>query len=117
MNEIVDGFLTILFWYAIGWFVFNFLVAPWLQERLQGRIREMEQEIEDIKRVYKRVKIEEYNDTFYLFNADTDEFIGQGRTMKEIAERVRGDVLLNVMEGDPDVIQRFKNTFQQANHA
>ena len=41
MNDIVDMILTFLFWYAIGWFVFNFLVAPWLQERLQGRIREM----------------------------------------------------------------------------
>jgi hypothetical protein len=117
MNEIVDGFLTILFWYAVGWAIFNFVVAPWLKDRLEARIQEMEQEIEDIKKVYKRVKIEEYNDTFYLFNADTDEFIGQGRTMQEIAERVRGDVLLNVMEGDSDVIQRFKKTFPETHHA
>ena len=117
MNEIVDMLLTFLFWYAVGWVIFNFVVAPWLRDRLETRIQEMEQEIEDIKRVYKRVKIEEYNDTFYLFNADTDEFIGQGRTMAEIAERVREQVVLNVMEGDPDVIQRFKKTFPQTDLA
>ena len=117
MNDIVDMILTFLFWYAIGWFVFNFLVAPWLKERLEGRIREMEQEIEDIKQVYKRVKIEEYHDTFYLFNADTDEFIGQGRTMQEIADKVKGEVVLNVMEGDPDVIARFRQTVPQTDLA
>ena len=117
MNDIVDMILTFLFWYAIGWFVFNFLVRPWLQNRLEERIQEITQEISDIKNVYKRVKIEQYNDTFYLFNADTDEFIGQGRTMQEIAEKVKGEVILNVMEGDPDVIQRFKQTFPKTDLA
>jgi lipopolysaccharide export LptBFGC system permease protein LptF len=111
MNEIVDMILTFLFWYAIGWFLFNFLVRPWAQSRLEERIRELDQEIEDIKRVYKRVKIEQYGDTFYLFNADTDEFIAQGRTMQEIQDRVREDIVLNIMEGDPDVVQRFQQTF------
>jgi len=113
MNEIIDTLMTFLFWYAIGWFVFNFAVRPWLQTRLEERIQEITQEIEDIKRVYKRVKIEQYSDTFYLFNADTDEFIAQGRTMSEIQDRVREDMVLNVMEGDPDVIQRFRQTFPQ----
>jgi len=117
MTEIIDMILTFLFWYAIGWFVFNFLVRPWLHTKLEQRIQEMNQEIADINNIYKRVKIEEYHDTFYLFNADTDEFIGQGRTMKEIAERVRGEVILNVIEGDPDVIQRFKQTFPQTDLA
>ena len=86
-------------------------------DRLEERIQSITQEIEDIKNVYKRVKIEQYNDTFYLFNADTDEFIGQGRTMQEIADKVKGEVILNVMEGDPDVIQRFKQTFPQTDLA
>ena len=117
MNEIVDMILTFLFSYAIGWFVFNFAVRPWLHTKLEQRIQEIYQQIEDIKSVYKRVKIEQYNDTFYLFNADTDEFIGQGRTMQEIAEKVKGEVVLNVMEGDPDVIKRFKQTFPQTDLA
>ena len=59
MNDVVDMILTFLFWYAIGWFVFNFLVRPWLQNRLEERIQEITQEIQDSKNVNKRVEIEQ----------------------------------------------------------
>ena len=113
MNDIIDMILTFMFWYAIGWFLFNFLVAPWLKDRLEGRIREMEQEIEDIKKVYKRVKIEEYDGIFYVFDVETNEFLGQGRTAEEFAERLKKDLVLQPVEGDADVIARFRKTVPQ----
>jgi hypothetical protein len=117
MTEIIDMILTFLFWYAIGWFIFNFVVRPWAQSRLEERIRELDQEIADIKKVYKRVKIEQYSDTFYLFDAETDQFIGQGRTAQEVSERIRTEITLNVIEGDPDVIERFRRTVPQTDSA
>jgi hypothetical protein len=114
--EFFNTLLEAFFWFLLFWFAFQIL-GSMAHRRIQTRVEELNDEIKAIENVYKRVKIEQYNDTFYLFNADTDEFIGQGRTMQEIAERVRGEVILNVMEGDPDVIKRFKQTFPQTDLA
>lgn len=117
MNEILDMILTFLFWYAIGWLIFNFVVWPMLQVRLEQKIQDLDKEISDIKRMYRRVKIEQHQDTFYLFDAETDQFIGQGRTAQEVSDRIQGEVTLNVIEGDPDVVEKFRRTVPQTDSA
>ena len=112
MIEFFNMMLEAFFWFLVFWFAFQ-IFGGMFNRHIETRIEKLNAEIEDIKRVYKRVKIEEYHDTFYLFDADTDTFIGQGRTMQEIADKVKGEVVLNVMEGDPDVIARFKQTGKQ----
>ena len=116
MIEFFNFVVEVFFWMAVFWFAFQ-IFGGMFNRHIENKIEELNAEIEDIKKVYKRVKIEEHYDTFYLFDADTDTFIGQGRTMQEIADRVRGEVVLNVMEGDPDVIQRFRQTFPQTDPA
>jgi hypothetical protein len=116
MIEFVSMLLEAFFWALVIWFALQ-IFGGMFNRHVENRIEQINAEIEEIKQVYKRVKIEEYHDTFYLFDADTDTFIGQGRTMKEIADKIRGEVVLNVMEGDPDVIQRFKQTFPQTDLA
>ena len=112
MIEFFNMMLEAFFWFLVFWFAFQ-IFSGMFNRHIETRIEKLNAEIEDIKKVYKRVKIEEYHDTFYLFDADTDTFIGQGRTMQEIADKIRGEMVLNVMEGDPDVIARFKQTGQQ----
>jgi len=107
-NLILEGF----FWFLVLWFGFQVL-GGMAHRHIDAKLEEINAEIEDIKKSYKRVKIEQYHDIFYLFNAETDEFIGQGRTMQEITDRIRGEVVLNVIEGDPDVIKKFRQTFPQ----
>jgi len=112
LNLIVNTF----FWALLLFLVIRIL-AGWTSRHIDDRLEQINAEIEEIKRVYKRVKIEQHHDIFYLFDADTDTFIGQGRTMQEIADRVRGGMVLNVMEGDPDVVKRFRDTFPQTDLA
>jgi len=109
MIEFFNFVIEVFFWMALFWFAFQ-IFGGMFNRHVGNKIERLNAEIAEIQKVYKRVLIEEHNDTFYLFNADTDEFIGQGRTMKEIADKVKGGVILNVMEGDPDVIQRFRAT-------
>jgi hypothetical protein len=116
MIEFFNFVVEVFFWMVVFWFALQ-IFGGMFNRHVENRIEQLNAEIEEIKKVYKRVKIEEYHDTFYLFDADTDTFIGQGRTMKEIADKIRGEVVLNVMEGDPDVIQRFKQTFPQTDLA
>ena len=112
MIEFANFVLEVFFWMLVFWFGLQIL-SGMFQRHIDAKLEEINAEIEDIKKVYKRVKIEEYQDTFYLFDAETDTFIGQGRTMQEIADKIRGEMVLNVMEGDPDVIKRFQQTGQQ----
>jgi hypothetical protein len=109
MIEFFNFVVEVFFWMAVFWFAFQ-IFGGMFNRHVENKIERLNAEIQEIERVYKRIKIEEHYNTFYLFNADTDEFIGQGRTMQEIADKIRGEVVLNVMEGDPDVIQRFRAT-------
>jgi hypothetical protein len=112
MIEFLNMLIEAFFWMIVFWFACQIL-GGMFNRHVENKIEQLNAEIQDIQKVYKRVKIEEHYDTFYLFNADTDEFIGQGRSMQEIADKVRGEVVLNVMEGDPDVIQKFRATVAQ----
>ena len=114
--EFFNFVIEMFFWMLVFWFGLQIL-GGMFQRHIDTKLEQLDAEIKEIQKVYKRVKIEEYHDTFYLFDADTDTFIGQGRTMQEIADRVQGEVVLNVMEGDPDVIQRFRQTFPQTDLA
>jgi len=116
MIEFFNFVVEVFFWMALFWFALQ-IFGGMFNRHVENRIEQLNAEIDEMKKIYKRVKIEEYHDTFYLFDADTDTFIGQGRTMQEIADKVKGEVILNVMEGDPDVIQRFKQTFPQTDLA
>ena len=116
MIEFFNLMIEAFFWALLFWLALQ-VIGGMFNQRINAKLEEINAEIEDIKRVYKRVKIEQHHDIFYLFNADTEEFIGQGRTMQEIADKIRGEVVLNVMEGDPDVIKRFRDTFPQTDPA
>ena len=110
MIEIIDMVLTFLIWYVIGWLIFNLIVRPWLNRYLVNKIDELDQQIAYIKQVYKTAKIEEHHGQFYLFDAETDEFLGQGRDAQEFADKLRKDMTIKIVEGDPEVISRFKST-------
>ena len=116
MIEFANFVTEMFFWILVFWLALR-VFGGMFNRHVERKLEELNAEIDEIKRTYKRVKIEEHYDTFYLFDADTDTFIGQGRTMAEIADRIQGEVVLNVMEGDPDVIQRFKQTFPQMDPA
>jgi hypothetical protein len=107
--EFFNFVIEVLFWMALFWFGFQIL-GGMFHRRIQTRMQELDAEITAIKQVYKCVKIEEYDGTFYVFDVETDEFLGQGRTAEEFAERLGRDLVLKPVQGDPDVIQRFRDT-------
>ena len=116
MIEFFNMMIEAFFWFLVFWFAFQ-IFGGMFNRHIETKIEKLNAEIKEMQTIYKRVKIEEHYDTFYLFNADTDEFIGQGRTMQEIADKIKGEVVLNVMEGDPDVIARFRQTVPQTDLA
>ena len=116
MIEFFNMMLEAFFWFLVFWFAFQ-IFGGMFNRHIETRIEKLNAEIEDIKKVYKRVKIEEHYDTFYLFDADTDEFLGQGRTAQEFADRLKNNLVVQPVEGDPDVIARFRQTVPQTDLA
>ena len=116
MIEFFNMMLEAFFWFLVFWFAFQ-IFGGMFNRHIETRIEKLNAEIEDIKKVYKRVKIEEHYDTFYLFDADTDEFLGQGRTAQEFADRLKTNLVVQPVEGDPDVIARFRQTVPQTDLA
>ena len=114
MRELSEMILTALMWYAIAWAVFHIVVRPWLIRRLETRIAEMETALGRLAEHTVEAKVEEYHGQFYLFNKTTDEFLAQGYTAAEIADKMKKPLQVSVTEGDPDVIQRFRNTAASA---
>ena len=102
---------------AVIWAILIFfglrLLTIKANERIQQRIETLDQEIADIRRRYREVKIEQHGDTLYLFDADTDQFIAQGRTADDFMDRVEHDITFKIMEGEPEVRERFKSLFTE----
>jgi hypothetical protein len=109
MTELVNFIIESLFLGLLIWFALR-LLTSWLIRRGLKRLEELDNEIDEINQSFKRAKVEEYHGIFYVFDADSDEFIGQGRTLAEFAQHLRNDLTIQLVEGDPDVISRFRNS-------
>lgn len=108
----METVLDFVFWFIVGWIVLRVLSNA-TQGYLQDKIEALDAEIAEIKKVYKQVKIEEYSGCFYIFDHETDQFLGQGRTAEEFAERLSRDLTIKIVAGDPDVVKRFRATVPQ----
>ena len=82
MIDLANFVIEVLFWMLVFWLMLQ-IVGGMFHRHLDAKLEEINSEIQEIQKIYKRVKIEEHYDTFYLFDADTDEFLGQGRTAQD----------------------------------
>jgi hypothetical protein len=112
MIEFFNFVVEVFFWMAVFWFVFQ-IFGGMFNRHVETKIEALDAEIAEIKKVYKQVKIEEYSGCFYIFDNETDQFLGQGRTAEEFAERLSRDLTIKIVAGDPDVVKRFRATVPQ----
>ena len=89
----METVLNFFFWFIVGWILLRVL-----SNATQG---------------YLQTKIEEHSGCFYIFDNETDQFLGQGRTAEEFAERLSRDMTIKIVAGDPDVVKRFRATVPQ----
>ena len=116
MMESANFVLEFGFYLLLGWLAMR-MVATIANRHLERTVVKLDAEIIAIRKVYKRVKIEEHSGIFYVFDADTEEFLGQGSTAEEFADRLKNDLVLQPVQGDPDVIERFRKTIPQTDLA
>ena len=98
-------------------FVISAIWAWWIIRRarqefdrwLSATVTELEQEQEKEQQPIP-VRVEQHGEQFYLYHTDTGQFIVQGRSIKEMLERMQhSDQVFNVVDGDPAVVAQLRS--------
>lgn len=82
--EFVVFMCQVVFWY----WVFSLLVA-FLINRNQASQEEKTEMIAKINTLIHRVNVERHGDTYYWFDEDSGDFLGQGKTSDEVINHIR----------------------------
>ena len=82
--EFVVFMCQLVFWY----WVFSLLVA-FLINRNQASQEEKTEMIVKINTLIHRVNVERHGDTYYWFDEDSGDFLGQGKTSDEVINHIR----------------------------
>ena len=96
--------------------LFGIIVCMWLGYIVLGRLADMlinanSQETREASELVIRARIEEVGGMFYVWNTDNNEFVVQGRSVKEMQDKLSNKQLqIKITDGDDAVIQRFKST-------
>ena len=79
----MDFIIDTIFWFVVFWLI----IKVW-QTYLTAKNEALVEQIKDIQAQIKNtvihVNIEKHNDTFYLYEKDTQEFIAQGSNFDEV---------------------------------
>ena len=79
------GFLEFLVWMFVGKLIVDFVFFKKAKNEL-----ELTEEIkEHINSVTHVVNVEQHGDQFYWYDAETEEFIAQGKTLEDIVPKIK----------------------------
>ena len=91
-----------------------YLMAAVLFQRYLNKIQQAvdERNQEDL---IIRARVEQIGNQFYIYNIDDNEFLVQGRNMKELVDNLelrKPGAVIGVVDGDEQAIQNLKATMQ-----
>ena len=96
--------------------LFGIIVCMWLGYIVLGRLADMlikanSQENLQGSELIIKARIEEVGGIFYVWDIATNEFVVQGRSVKEMQDKLSNKQLqIKITDGEDAVIQRFKST-------
>ena len=96
--------------------LFGIIVCIWIAYIVLGRLADMlintnRQENLQESELIIIARIEEVGGIFYVWDIATNEFVVQGRSVKEMQDKLSNKQLqIKITDGDDAVIQRFKST-------
>ena len=104
------------FWLALHGFIvyglFQMFVAWWTQ----NKVTDLNNALDEFNEHIILCRVDEQDGMYYFWNILDDTFVGQGRTIEEIAElseRLQKQLLLE--EGDETVLTTLKDMVKQYN--
>ena len=84
LSEFITFLVNCLFWY----FVIS-LVAGFLQQQLEAKEQTHTEQLKRLDHYIHRVQVEKHGDMYYWFDADDDEFLGQGLDTDEAITQIK----------------------------
>ena len=85
-------FITEFFWFcveAVFWYWAISLLVALIFKRTELKLEEKNEMLAKINSLVHRVRVERHGDTYYWFDDDSDDFLGQGKTSDEVIEHIR----------------------------
>jgi len=85
-------FITEFFWFcvkAVFWYWVIGLFLGLLSKRAEVKLEEKTEMIAKLNNLVHRVRVEQHGDTYYWFDDDSGDFLGQGKTSEEVIDHVR----------------------------
>lgn len=95
-------------------FVTTYFIARFLINRFLDKITEELEESTPEENIIV-AKVEQHEDTFYIYNATTEEFLVQGHDMAELIEHLekrKPGTIIKVVGGEKSAIANLKATIQ-----
>lgn len=91
-----------------------YLMAAVLFQRYLNKIQQAVDE-RNQEELLIRARLEQIDSQFYIYNLDKNEFLVQGRNMKELVDNLelrKPGAVIKVIDGDEQAIQNLKATMQ-----
>ena len=91
-----------------------YLMAAVLFQRYLNKIQQAVADREQQDLII-RARVEQIGNQFYIYNIDKNEFLVQGRDMKELVDNLelrKPGTVIGVVDGDEQAIQNLKATAQ-----
>ena len=92
------------------------LIMSWLDARRRYR-EALAEVLEEMEKSIVPAKLEIHHDCFYLFHCETDAFLAQGKTAKELMDHVDlrfQGCTMSIQEGDAKQIKRLKKEIMKS---
>lgn len=110
-------FGNFLIWFGLAWLIITVGIAVleailimWLRDRMPQELKTVDQALEQEKLIALTVEVE--NNEYFCYNSVTNDFVCQGRDLKEIRERFRTrypDKDAAIYDGDKDAVATLKS--------
>ena len=100
--------MVLLYWLGGYW-------RKRMEQDINKQIEDLETYVAEMKKIYKRVIIEQHGDWLYVYEHETDKFLCQGQTAQDFQDRIPNDMIFGIVGGDAEAVRRFKELFPKQN--
>ena len=86
--ELLAEFATFVV-HCLFWYFIISIVVGFLQRRREDQEQTFKEQYERLNTYIHRVQVEKHGEVFYWFDADDDEFLGQGKDTDEAVSQIK----------------------------
>lgn len=117
IGQFIMEFGDFLIWFGIGWLITNlvlsllaFLLRRHIEQSMESELTGVGQALDEERLIALTVEVD--NNQYFCYNSITNDFVCQGRDLKEIRERFRArypDKDAAIYDGDKTAVATLKS--------